>query len=567
MFIKITKSGKYQYAQLVQSYREDGVTRHKVLLNLGRLDHIENNPSFQNLARRLLELSKAKEVTNLSNISEAEILNWGYVVYKKIWQQFGIDKILSQIAASGKTQFDLSNACFLMTVQHLLEPRSKLGTYTYQQRYINLPSVELNHLYRSLDLLCKYKELLEEKLFDRNRNLFNMKVDVVFFDVTTFSFESVRADTLREFGFSKDGKFNEVQVVFALLIDCEGRPIGYELFPGNTFEGNTLEVALEKLQKRFGIRQVIIVADKGINRKLNLKRIADRGYYYIVAARIKKMKKEIIKEVFAGGYTELAGPEETIRYKVIDYINEVKEGNETYRLEEKLIITYSPNRAKKDRADRERLIKKAELLLSSKAKIKASYKRGGRKYLKEVGSTDWVLDEESIAKDERFDGYYGIQTNAKELAVQDILEAYHTLWKIEESFRIMKSTLEVRPIFHWTEPRIKGHFVVCFLAFLLIRTLEFKLKRAREKASPEEIRKALNSLNFAEVELEGTKYLIKTKATDLARKILRIMRIKSQKTSLLLTSLPFEPKGLFVVAKCTLLKIKSKILCGFPQFK
>lgn len=529
MFIKITKSGKYQYAQLVQSYREDGVTRHKVLLNLGRLDHIENNPSFQNLARRLLELSKAKEVTNLSNISEAEILNWGYVVYKKIWQQFGIDKILSQIAASGKTQFDLSNACFLMTVQHLLEPRSKLGTYTYQQRYINLPSVELNHLYRSLDLLCKYKELLEEKLFDRNRNLFNMKVDVVFFDVTTFSFESVRADTLREFGFSKDGKFNEVQVVFALLIDCEGRPIGYELFPGNTFEGNTLEVALEKLQKRFGIRQVIIVADKGINRKLNLKRIADRGYHYIVAARIKKMKKEIIKEVFAGGYTELAGPEETIRYKVIDYINEVKEGNETYRLEEKLIITYSPNRAKKDRADRERLIKKAELLLSSKAKIKASYKRGGRKYLKEVGSTDWVLDEESIAKDERFDGYYGIQTNAKELAVQDILEAYHTLWKIEESFRIMKSTLEVRPIFHWTEPRIKGHFVVCFLAFLLIRTLEFKLKRAREKASPEEIRKALNSLNFAEVELEGTKYLIKTKATDLARKILRIMRIKSPK--------------------------------------
>lgn len=366
MFIKITKSGKYQYAQLVQSYREDGVTRHKVLLNLGRLDHIENNPSFQNLARRLLELSKAKEVTNLSNISEAEILNWGYVVYKKIWQQFGIDKILSQIAASGKTQFDLSNACFLMTVQHLLEPRSKLGTYTYQQRYINLPSVELNHLYRSLDLLCKYKELLEEKLFDRNRNLFNMKVDVVFFDVTTFSFESVRADTLREFGFSKDGKFNEVQVVFALLIDCEGRPIGYELFPGNTFEGNTLEVALEKLQKRFGIRQVIIVADKGINRKLNLKRIADRGYYYIVAARIKKMKKEIIKEVFAGGYTELAGPEETIRYKVIDYINEVKEGNETYRLEEKLIITYSPNRAKKDRADRERLIKKADYCCPAK---------------------------------------------------------------------------------------------------------------------------------------------------------------------------------------------------------
>jgi len=529
MFIEITRSGKYQYAQLVQSYRKEGATKHKVLLNLGRLDQIENNPSFQNLARRLVELSRAKEVANLSNISEAEIVNWGYVVYKKIWQQLGIDQTLRRVAATGKTQFDLSNACFLMAVQHLLEPRSKLGTYNHQQRYINLPPAELNHLYRSLDTLCNHKELLEQELFDRNRNLFNMKVDVVFFDVTTFSFESVRADTLREFGFSKDGKFNEVQVVLALLVDCEGRPVGYELFPGNTFEGDTLEGALEKLKKRFGIRQVIIVADKGINRKLNLKRIADKDYNYIVAARIKGMKKKIIEEIFADGYTELPGPEETIRCKVIDYINEVKEGNKKYRLEEKLIITYSPKRAKKDKADRERLIKKAESLLSSKAKVKASYKRGGRKYLKEVGSTDWVLDEEAIAKDERFDGYYGIQTNLKDLKVQDILDAYHTLWKIEESFRIMKSTLEVRPIFHWTEPRIKGHFVVCFLAFLLERTLEFKLKQANERASPEQIRESLNTLNFAEVELAGTRYLVKTRATDLAKKIVRIMRIKPPK--------------------------------------
>lgn len=533
MFIKITKSGKYQYAQLVKSYRENGVTKHQVLLNLGRLDQIENNPSFQNLARRLLEISKVKEVANLNKISEAQVLNWGYVVYKKIWQDFGLDQLLGEITAARKTQFNLSDASFLMAVQHLLEPKSKLGTFTHQHRYANLPPVGFNHLYRSLDLLHEYKEHLEEALFQKNRNLFNMKVDVVFYDVTTFSFESVQADTLRDFGFSKNGKFNEVQVVLGLLIDCEGRPIGYDLFPGSTFEGHTLEAALEKLGKRFGIRNVIIVADRGINSKLNLKRIADKGYRYIVAARLKRMKKQVIQEIFSGGYTELTAGEETIRYKVIDYTNEVRDGNRRHQLPEKLLITYSPQRAKKDRADRERLLQKAESLLEDKAKLKASNKRGGKRFIKEIGSADWVLDKEAIAKDELFDGYYGIQTNALELAAEEVLAAYHSLWKIEESFRIMKSTLEVRPIFHWTEPRIKGHFVVCFLAFLLERTLEFKLLQAKEKASPQAIREALNSLNFAELEIEQKRYYVKTKATELARKILRLMRIKAPKNIIL----------------------------------
>lgn len=156
-----------------------------------------------------------------------------------------------------------------MTVQHLLKPRSKLGTYHHQDRYVQLPPVDLSHLYRSLDVLWEQKETLEEYLFFKNRHLFNLKVDVVFYDVTTFHFESAKADTLKDFGYSKAGKFKEVQVVLGLLMDGEGRPIGYELFPGSTFEGNTLETALEKLEQRFGIHGVIIVADRGLNSKFN----------------------------------------------------------------------------------------------------------------------------------------------------------------------------------------------------------------------------------------------------------------------------------------------------------
>jgi transposase len=528
MFIKITKSGQHKYVQLVKSYRENGVVKHKVVLNFGRLDQIENNSSIQRLAIRLQELSKVKNRVDLDSFSEAQIVNWGYVVYQKIWKEFGLDRILTELK-SEKTQFDLNNTCFLMAVQHLLEPRSKLGTYHHQDRYVQLPPVDLNHLYRSLDVLWEQKETLEEYLFFKNRHLFNLKVDVVFYDVTTFYFESVKADTLKDFGYSKDSKFNEVQVVLGLLMDGEGRPIGYELFPGNTFEGKTLETALEKLEQRFGIRRVIIVADRGLNSKFNLKRIAAKGYGYIVASRIKNMSKKIQEEILnPDGYAEL-DPEEKIRYKVIDYTNRVKEDGKIYELPEKLIVTYSPARAKKDRSDRERLIEKAKSLLGNKSRIKASVKRGGKKYLKETGELDWVLDQEAIAKDERFDGYYGIQTREKELKVQDVLGAYHTLWKIEESFRIMKSTLEVRPIFHWTEPRIKGHFVVCFLSFLLERTLEFHLKKAKVAASPERIREALNSLAFVEMEIEQKKFYVKAKGTELGSQILRVLRIKPPK--------------------------------------
>jgi len=241
MFIKITKAKTSQYVQLVRSYREDGRVKHEVILNLGKLEQIENNPSFQRLAKRLAEISKVQKSADIKDCSEADIVNWGYLIYQRIWKEYNLDKLLSHLTRNRKVQFSLNDASFLMVVQHLLQPRSKLATYTHQGHFVNLPKVTLNQLYRSLDLLCEYKEQLEEALFQANRNLFNMQIDMVFYDVTTFSFESVRADSLRDFGFSKNGKFKEVQVVMGLMVDCEGSPIGYELFPGNTFDGKTLD--------------------------------------------------------------------------------------------------------------------------------------------------------------------------------------------------------------------------------------------------------------------------------------------------------------------------------------
>jgi len=530
MFVKITKSGNYKYCQVVESFKQAGVTRHKVLFNLGRLDIIQNSTNFANFARRLLALSKAETLTNLEEISEAEISNWGYVVYKKIWNDFSLEKILETIASKTKISYSLSQTSFLMAISHLLAPCSKLAAYNNQQRYTNMPPVELNNIYRSLDILADSKEKIEAQLFETNRNLFNLSVDVVFYDATTFSFSSVIADGFKDFGFSKAGKPGKVQVVMGLLIDCYGRPIGYQLFPGNTFDGKTLSAALDVLESRFGIRKVIIVADKGITSKVNLKDITDRGYSYIFAYRLKSAADKVKDEVFLPGYTQTGEGDEALSYKVISNIEEFYSGSKKISMPQKIIITYSDARAKKDAADRERMIEKAQGLLQDFSKIKASNRRGYKKYIaQQADNINYFLDTAAIETDSAFDGYYAIATDQDNMSPQDILSAYHNLYRIEQSFRIMKSNLEVQPIFVWTEKRIKGHFVICFLSFLLERHLEYKLANNDISASAEKIRGALNSLNFAKVTLNGISYFIKTKAEDLAHKILRILKIASPK--------------------------------------
>jgi len=532
MFLKVVKSKGNEYLRIVESYRDGGKVRHRTVLNLGRLDQIEGNPGFQRLGERLIEMSKGSFV-NLKDASEGELLNYGYTVYENIWSDFDLPKSLELLVCDRNLEFNLSDACLLMVIQHLLEPKSKLATFKGQSRYLNLSHVGYNHLYRALDVIAEKKETLEQALFERERSLFNMQVDVVFYDVTTFYFESVKADSLKDFGFSKDGKFKEVQVVLGLITDCEGRPVGYELFPGDTFEGKTLLKALENMERLFGVRRIVIVADKGINSKLNLKLIRDKGYDYIVAARLKSMNSSVIRSALdVEGYTFLnEGHEDEFRYKVLPYMNVVKdEAGGKHQLDERLIVTFSKRRAEKDKADRMRLLQKAEELLKYPYLIGSSNKRGGKKYIKDAGAKPtWTLDEEAVTRDALFDGYYAIQTSTRDMTAMEVMDVYHKLWKIEESFRIMKSALEVRPIFHWTERRIKGHFLICFLAFLLERTLENKLKCLGLKPSPAQIKEALNSMNFTKVSVKGEEFLIKVKGTPLSQKILQVMKIRSPK--------------------------------------
>jgi transposase len=496
---------------------------------------------FINMVKKLCEIAELTTVDErravLADCSEAAMLNYGYLAYAELWERLGIAGTLRAVRDKSKISFRFADTAFLMAVQHLLSPRSKLATYEHQNSYLGLKEARLQHLYRTLDKLSEEKEFIENELFERNYKVYGQKVDVVFYDVTTFAFESVIADELKNFGFSKDCKFKEVQVVMGLLMDTNGLPIGYELFAGNTFDGKTLVKSLENIKQRFGINRVIIVADRGINSKGNLNLIKEAGYGYIVASKIRSMSGKVISTILdENGYASLKDKDgETFRYKTIDYVNVfTDENNVKHQLAESLVVSFSDKRLRKDQSDRERLIEKANKLLQNPESIKASNKRGGKKYLCDTSlqKANWKLDEKAIAQDARFDGYYGIQTSEKEISAMDVMDAYHTLWKIEESFRIMKSTLEVRPVFHWTPKRIKGHFMVCFLSFLMERKLESLLHDDKEKGlqvSPGRIQEALNTMQLAAVTMGGEEVYIKTKNQPLGNQIFKELGLKLPK--------------------------------------
>ena len=218
MFIKTTRVRNSEYIKLVESYRENGTTKHRVLYNFGRADLIRNDESFLRIVKRLCEIADMPpaggahgEDAPFDGCGEAVLYNYGYLAYLRLWKELGIEGCLEEAQCGGKITYSLPETVFLMALQHLLEPMSKLQTHRHQTRYFHMRPINLHHLYRALDKLSEKKEEIETGLFEYNYVRVNKKVDVVFYDVTTVHFESVTADELREFGFSKNGRFNEVQ--------------------------------------------------------------------------------------------------------------------------------------------------------------------------------------------------------------------------------------------------------------------------------------------------------------------------------------------------------------------
>ena len=508
-----TSQGK-QYARIVESYR-DQVTKKpktKILKNLGRVDKLEEKePGIINrlkkecvasaeMNRQLKEEAKRRDIEKLLNEQAMEeskegypVQNYGVKIYEKIWKDLRLDQFFNyRQKKDSRINFNLEAVVKMLVMSRLLNPASKRRSYLEWEQFSGeKEGIKLEQVYRSLPFLTQEKENLEKHINEALGKQMERKLSVAFYDVTTYYFESTEADTLKNFGYSKDNKVNQVQVVMGLLIDEAGIPVSYELFPGNTSDFKTLIPVMKELKERYGIHKMILTADRGLNSKENLVWLKQAGFDYVFAFKIRSTTKTLKETILdEQGYQSTA---DGFRWKLCE-INQNVKGTE---LQDQLLITWSAKRAAKDRSDRERLIQKSMKLIESKSQLQSEMKKGGKKYVQLNLFENQVItfDQQQLEIDEQFDGYYGIQTSDKNLSPDAIIRAYGGLWKIEESFRVLKTNFESRPIFVWTEASIRGHFVICYLALVLERYLEYLLSRNNLVLSTEKIQDALRSAN------------------------------------------------------------------------
>lgn len=546
--IQVYNSRGNRYVRIIESYREPGMKypRIRVLKNLGREDELEaKEPGIVERLKKELEESKSLEdtikkeslINELKNIISENasdnskgfpIINYGVKVYESLWKELRLDYFFDyRQNKDSKIEYSLKDVVSLLTYSRLLNPDSKKSTYENRNSYINSKDLELEHLYRGLKFLGIQKDNLEKHINKQLAKTMDRNLNVAFYDVTTYYFESVDADDLRKFGYSKDNKVNQVQVVMGLLIDDQGIPISYELFPGNTNDFKTLVPVIEKLKKTYGIKKIIITADRGLNSKQNLAYLKSEGYDYVMAYKIRSSSRTVKEMVLGDDYKEESSE---FKWKLCKFENTVSYQGEKVKLEDNMLITWSLKRAQKDRKDRERLIEKSKKLVESPSALKAEMKKGGKKYVQLSLAIEEPLrfNEKQKEIDEKFDGYYGIQFSDKNLSPEKVLDIYNGLWKIEESFKVLKSNLEARPIYVWTESSIKGHFVMCYLALVLERYLEYKLRQKGIDLSTEKIQEAIESAKIMVVEKEsnGLKYYIKSETKDEYDKIVKALGIK-----------------------------------------
>ena len=342
-----------------------------------------------------------------------------------------------------------------LVIARVSQPKSKLATVEYLKSYHD-EDIDLNHIYRYMDKLYNTQmELAQQISVEHTRKIFGGKIGLMFYDVTTLYFETSQTDVLREPGFSKDGKTAESQVILGLLVSEGGYPLSYSLFNGSQYEGFTMIPMIDDFKQRFTLGDdFVVVADSGLMNKNNVKLLQQANYKYILGARIKNESSTVKQWILSLN-------------KEDNVCNELKRPNG-----ERLIVSYSEKRAKKDAYNRTRGIARLRKAYKSGHITKQQVnKRGYNKFLEISKDIDVSINEEKIAEDCKWDGLKGYITNT-DLNAECVIDQYHGLWVVERAFRISKGTLEMRPMFHFTERRIEAHICICFIAYKVYKELE-----------------------------------------------------------------------------------------------
>lgn len=500
MFLKKDKrpNGRI-HLSIVEGYRDPltGKPKQRNIQTLGYLDELEkgfDNPilHFTEVAKKMTEDEKQNNLPLTFSFSPNEVIdtsatlrkNLGFVVLSHFYHKLGIDGFLINRQRNLNIKFSLNNIFQLLVYSRVLNPCSKKKAFETKDDLFMDVNIGINDIYRSLDHFSRYKDALLLHLHEMVRMQYGRDTNKVYYDVTNYYFEIKEPDDFRKKGISKEYRKNPI-VQMGLLMDNKGLPITYRLFEGNTNDCETLMPVLDNLKDDYGLGKVIVVADKGMNTGENIAYniLNKNGYIYSQTIRggTDEFKKYVLDQ---NGYvTHDDGFK--IKSRVVSVkINVTNTEGKTKKVDiiQKQVVFYSPDFAKRAGHEREKAIEKARKLMS-KSKNGKLPENGAAKYIKsqpldkktgeifELSEVHWI-DSDKIAEECKYDGYYAIVTSELKMPNEEILDAYRSLWKIEESFKITKTELKTRPVNVSTKDHIEAHFLTCFISLLLIRLLQ-----------------------------------------------------------------------------------------------
>jgi len=537
MFARLKKSGHYEYLQIVENRRDGAKTTQRVICTIGRLDQLHARGSIEALIQSLSRFSE-KVLLLLSGKTDvrASAKKIGpFLIFERLWEELAIKKVIQGLLSGRKFEFDVERALFLTVLHRLFVSGSDRSCDKWHRDYLieGVEELSLHHLYRAMSFLGEEiddqrgatpfaprctKDLVEEGMFLERRDLFT-GLDLVFFDTTSIYFEGEGGEILGQKGHSKDHRPDLNQMVVGVAIDTQGKPICCEMWPGNTTDVKSLIPVTDRIRSRFHVGQFCVVADRGMISADTLRELEDpaRNIPYILGARMRKVN-EIKRDVLSrpGRYREVRVEKKFSNEPEPLKVKEVLLEGKRY------IVCLNPRQARKDAQDREAIVD------SLKDKIKTGPKslignRGYRKYLK-IERESVSIDQDKIEYESRFDGKWVLITNTS-LSAEEVALKYKELWQVEHVFRDVKSVLETRPVYHQRDENIRGHVFCSFLALVLRKELDRRLKAYGHDFEWADIKQDLKSLQQVLIEDNGKSLALRTECLGTCGKVFQAVGV------------------------------------------
>jgi len=516
MYLKKTPTVKGRtYLSIVESRRDQQTTQSKTITiqKLGYLDELQNTYAdpiahYTEVVAGMNQSKLAEKAAMTINIDSTHRIegntrkNFGYAALSTIYHELGIHRFLASRQQSIEAEYNMNAIMRLLVFSRLLNPGSKKKAYDERDWFFERSNFSIADMYRALSRFAGYKEALQLWMHERIVTAYGRDTSITYYDVTNYYFEIDQQDDLRRKGVSKEHRPDPI-VQMGLLTDNAGIPIAYQLFPGNANDCTTLLPVLKRIRRQFGCGKAVVVSDKGLNTQKNAYYLANSRGGYVFSQTVRggtaELKSYVLNE---SGYEQM---ESGYKKKSRQFTRKIEFEDETGQLikasiSEKQVVFYSPEYDKRAKADRTTAIKKARAIIQSPKNFNKQNTYGAAKYIHQIeydkatgeiieAGSVLTFNDDVLAEEEKYDGFYVLVTSRHFESDEWVIDTYRGLWRIEETFKVSKSDLEARPVYLSRQDRIEAHFIICFIALVIIRLLQHRLNFAFSTS------KILNSLS------------------------------------------------------------------------